>query len=71
MRDTPPGVGEQKIGATWIGGGPIPASKPQPIPASHVLNRRSHLTGMVRGISPEQAWIEHVRRRAKGEGEWQ
>src|SRR5262249_14640759 len=47
---------------------PIPASKPQP-PASHVLNRRAHVTG-VRGISPEQAWVEHVRRQAKGEGEW-
>jgi hypothetical protein len=22
----------------------------------------------VRGISPEQAWVEHVRRQAKGEG---
>jgi len=25
---------------------------------------------MVRGISPAQAWVEHVRRQAKGEGEW-
>jgi hypothetical protein len=31
--------------------------------------RRAHVTGMVRGISPEQAWIEHVSRQAKGEGE--
>ena len=35
-----------------------------------LLNRRAHVTGMVRGISPEQAWVEHVRRQAKGEGEW-
>ena len=48
----------------------LPVSKPQPIPASHVLNRRAPVTGMVRGISPEQAWVEHVRRQAKGEGEW-
>ena len=64
----PLGSGSKRLARPGSAAVPIPVSKPQPIPASHVLNRRAHVTGMVRGISPEQAWVEHVRRQAKGEG---
>jgi hypothetical protein len=81
MRDTPAGVGEQKIGATWIGGGPYTGLKTAADPSLHVLNRRAHVTGMVRGISPEhpracsssRPWPIPQRSQSPapmGEGEW-
>jgi hypothetical protein len=47
-------------GATWIGGAGYTGLKSQPIPLVDVLNRRAQVTGAVRGISPEQAWVDHV-----------
>src|SRR5262252_1005607 len=45
---------------TWIGGGPYTRLKSIPIPLAEELSRRSHITGMVRGIRPEEAWRRHV-----------
>src|SRR5262249_36521089 len=53
----PLGSASERLARPGSAAVPIPVSKPQPIPASHVLNRRAHVTGMVRGISPEQAWV--------------
>jgi hypothetical protein len=46
---------------TWIGGGGYTKLKSIPIPLAEELSRRSHITGMVRGIRPEEAWMRHVR----------
>src|SRR5262245_28945536 len=58
----PVGSASKRLARPGSAAVPSPVSKPQPIPASHVLNRRAHVTGMVRGISPEQARFPTVRR---------
>jgi hypothetical protein len=44
--------------ATWVGGGDYTKLKSFPAPLMEVINRRAHVTGMVRGISAEQALHE-------------
>jgi len=44
--------------ATWVGGGKYTGLKSYPAPLMEALNRRAHVTGAVRDISPEQALRE-------------
>jgi hypothetical protein len=46
--------------ATWVGGGPYTGLKSIPTPLATELNRRAQVTAMVRGITPAQAWIDHI-----------
>ena len=64
------GRGAKDWRATWIGGGPYNGLKTAAASLACAQPTRPCVTGMVRGISPAQAWVEHVRRQAKGEGEW-
>lgn len=47
--------------ATWIGGGDYTGLKSHPAPLLEVLNRRAHVTGMVRGQDPYQALLDAFR----------
>jgi hypothetical protein len=47
--------------ATWVGGGEYTGLKSYPAPLAAAINRRAHVTGKVRGISPEQALEEAFR----------
>jgi hypothetical protein len=50
----------QQQAATWVGGGEYTGLKSIPVPLAVELNRRAWVTAKVRGITPEQAWAEHV-----------
>ena len=46
--------------ATWIGGGEYTGLKSFPAPLLAVINRRAHVTGMVRGQQPHEALLDFI-----------